>query len=85
MGSCVAPTDLQTCPYPFSLPGVPVELIGDNGLPFFIHVNVFVGLVSRPLQLRKGLQHCASIGLSLEPQPYVAFADTEIFAPARRR
>ena len=56
----------------FSPPGMLVDMVGDNRLPAFVHVNVFDGLLPRLVQFRQRLQRCAAIGLSLEGEFCVA-------------
>ena len=48
-----------------------VELIGNNGLPAFIDVYVFHGLLPRLVHPYEGLKCCTRTGLSLHGQPHV--------------
>jgi hypothetical protein len=45
---------------------VMVEVIRNDGLPAFIDMDVFDGLLARPVQLRQCLQRCAAIALGLQ-------------------
>ena len=57
-----------------------VEVISNDGLTAFIHVNVAHRLLPRLVQLRQGLDRCPTIALCLKRQAPVAFSGVDIFA-----
>lgn len=61
-----------------------VELLGDNGLPATIDVNVPHRLLARLVQLRQRLQGRTAVALRLHGQPSVALGSIDIFAHVDR-
>ena len=71
--------------YIFPVPGMMVELIGNDGLPALIHMHMAHGLLARLVQLGQRLQSCPAVALSLERQPHVAFRCIHVLGHVHQR
>lgn len=57
-----------------------VELIGNDGLPAFIHMHMANGLLARLVQLRQSLQRRPALGLSLQGNARICLSRSKILA-----
>lgn len=64
----------------FSVPGVRVELIGNDSLSAFVDVDVPHRLFTRLVQLSQCLQRGAAVGLSLQCKPTINLGRVDILA-----